>query len=158
MGTLFDQGILPTVTLIDTLMRPILLYTGDFWGCMKLPKNNPIENLHMMMCKQLLGVQKQTTNIGVLLELGRVYLCFDNLKSSVKNWERIKSGKGNDILLESCKDSIDNHGWIPNIRQHLESNEMIEFLNPSLIVRIHLCTSYFSKSLGTIFTKTLLII
>ena len=126
MGTSFNQEISTTLTLIDALVRPILLYAGDFWGCMKLPKNNPIENLHMMMCKQLLGVQKQTTNIGVLLELGRVPLCLYTLKSSVKNWERIKSGKGN-ILLESCKDSIDNHGWIPNIRKHLESNDMIEF-------------------------------
>ena len=56
MGTSFNQHIVTTLTLIDALVRPILLYAGDFWGCLKLPRNNPIENLHMLMCKQLLGV------------------------------------------------------------------------------------------------------
>ena len=32
-----------------------------------------IENLHMM-CKHVLGVQKQTTNAGVLFEIGRIPL------------------------------------------------------------------------------------
>ena len=49
------------------MIKPILLYASDFWGCLKLPKNNPIENLQMMVCIQILGVQKQTTNIDVLL-------------------------------------------------------------------------------------------
>lgn len=63
-----------TITLVDAMIKPILLYNSDFWGYMKLPKHNPIENLHMMICKQLLGVHKNTTNIGVLLELGRLPL------------------------------------------------------------------------------------
>ena len=33
--------------------------------------NNPVENV-MLFSQQLLGVQKQTTNIRVLLELGQV--------------------------------------------------------------------------------------
>ena len=72
MGASFNQNIVTTLMLFDALVRPILLYAGDFWGCLKLPRNNFIENLHMMMCKQLLGVQKQTSNMGVLLELGRM--------------------------------------------------------------------------------------
>ena len=69
-GPSFNKDILVTIALIDSLIKPTLLYCSDFWGCLKLPKNNPIENLHMMICKQLLGVQKQTTNCSVLLELG----------------------------------------------------------------------------------------
>ena len=46
-----------------------------------------------MACKQILGVQKQTTNIGVLLELGRVPLQNFAIKAAIKNWERIKTGK-----------------------------------------------------------------
>ena len=69
------------------------MYMNDFWGGLKLPeeKYNPIEKLHFMACKQILGVQKQTTNIGVLLELGRVPL--KNNKSSYQklgthtNWK-----------------------------------------------------------------------
>ena len=37
-----------------------------------MPKNNSIENLYMIFCKALLGLQKQTSHIGILLELGAV--------------------------------------------------------------------------------------
>ena len=57
-----------TLHLFDTLIKPILLYPSDIWGCL----NNPIENTHMRFCKDISGDQRQTTNIGVLLELGRI--------------------------------------------------------------------------------------
>ena len=79
-----------TLTLVDVMIKHILLYNSDFWGRMKLPKNKPIENLHMLICKQLLGAHRSTTNIGVLLELGRIPLEIYAVKLAVKNWERIK--------------------------------------------------------------------
>ena len=54
LGPSFMKDIDTSLTLIDSLVKPIMLYNSDLWGCMKLPKNNPIENLHMKMCKQLL--------------------------------------------------------------------------------------------------------
>ena len=128
---IFNQDILTTLSLIDALIKPILLYASDFWGCLKLPKSNPIENLHMMMCKQLLGVQKQTTNIGVLLELGRVPLNLFATKFAIKNWERIKRGHANSTLLASYKDSMDSSlPWTTNIKSILESNGMLSlYLN-----------------------------
>ena len=71
LGPSFNQDILSTLSLIDALIKPILLYASDFWGCLKLPKNNPIENLHMMMCKQILGVQKQTTDVWAPVRAGK---------------------------------------------------------------------------------------
>ena len=56
----------------DTLIKPILLYGSDFWGCLPLAKNSPIEKLHFMFCKHLVGVYKTTTTEGVLLEPGRL--------------------------------------------------------------------------------------
>ena len=47
----------------------------------------------MKFLKQLLGVQTQTSNIGVLLETGRVPLMVYALKNSVKNWNRIANLK-----------------------------------------------------------------
>ena len=58
LGTSFNQNILTTLSLIDALIKPILLYASNYWGCMKVPKSNPIVNLHMMMCKQILGGTK----------------------------------------------------------------------------------------------------
>ena len=73
-----------TLHLFDTLIKPILLYNSDFWGCLKMPANNPIEIMHMRFCKELLGVQKQTSNTGVLLELGRVPLMIHGKKTVSK--------------------------------------------------------------------------
>ena len=75
MGNYFRLHPITTLHLFDTLLKPILLYNSDFWGCLKVPVNNPIENVHMKFCKDLLGVQRQTSNIGVLLELGRMPIC-----------------------------------------------------------------------------------
>ena len=95
MGTSINKDILVTLSLIESLIKPILLYCSDFLGCLKLLQTNPIEKLYMMICKQLLGVQKQTTNWWVLLERGRIPLCTFATKFAIKNWERIRLGESN---------------------------------------------------------------
>ena len=79
------------------------------------------------MLKQVLGVQKQTTNLGVLLELGRIPLHLFASKFAIKNWERTQKGIGNEILLESCKNSLDDEGWLYKIKYTLETNGMLNF-------------------------------
>ena len=131
MGTSFNQNIPIALDLFDTMIKPILLYSSDFWGCLKLPKENPIDKLHMMFCKQLLGVQKQTTNIGVLLELGRIPLNIYACKYAIKNWERIKGKNSNDLLLSSYNDAVnENLIWISNLKTILEGKGMLNlFIN-----------------------------
>ena len=91
-----------TISLFDALIKPILLYVSDFWGCLKMPTNNPIENTHMRFCKDLLGVQRQTTNIRVLLDLGRVPIMLYGRKNCIKNWYRIHIlGRTNELVLST---------------------------------------------------------
>ena len=67
-----------------------------------MPGNNPIETLFMSFCKQLLGVQKQTTNAGVLLELGQLPLLIRAREKAIKNWVRMTTGTNcPDIVLDS---------------------------------------------------------
>ena len=102
LGPLFQSHPLTTLKLFETLIKPILLYCSDFWGILKMPKNNPIDNLHMKFCKQLLGVQKQTTNSGVLLELGQIPLQIYAIKNATKNWVRIAcDNKANELVTKS---------------------------------------------------------
>ena len=68
-------------------------------------KNNPIEKLYTSICKQILGVQTQTTNIGVLLELGLVPLYLFSIKNSLKNWERIRKGQANKLLISAYEEA-----------------------------------------------------
>ncbi len=103
------------------------MYMNDFWVGLKgtEEKYNPIEKLHFMDCKQIIGVQKQTTNIGVLLELGRIPLQNFAIKAAIKNWERIKTGKINEILKRSHANAIiDNLPWISHIKSILQSHNM----------------------------------
>ena len=132
LGTSFNQDIKTTLTLIDMMIKPILLYNSDFWGCLNLPKNNPIENLHISICKQLIGVHKSTTNIGVLLEVGRVPLTLYARKLAIKNWERIRKNKANSLIIESYKESLkEKLPWVIHIKKLLEENGMLTFfINP----------------------------
>ena len=132
LGYAFKQDILTTLHLTDSLISPILLYMSDFWGCLKMPKSNPIENIKMMICKQILGVQKQTTNIGVLLELGETPLSLNAIKLAVKNWERIRLGNANKVLLASYRESLEGSlTWISGIKNVLETNGMLCFFQNS---------------------------
>ena len=86
----------------------------------------------MAFCKELIGVQKQTPNLGVLLELGRLPLTIFAKQNCIKNWERIAIGdKANCILKSSYQYSIQNNtGWALNIKDHLSRIGLMNvFLN-----------------------------
>ena len=61
LGALFGKHDVTTLHLFDSLIEPILLYSSDYWGCLKLPKKNPIKTFLFKFLKELLGVQKQTS-------------------------------------------------------------------------------------------------
>ena len=132
MGPLFKKHVDVSLHLFDTLIKPILLYGSDFWGCLKLPKNNPIENLHMTFCKELLGVQKQTPNLGVLLELGRIPLSIFARKNCVKNWERIAVRKNTNLITKTSYEWAlqNNSGWSKTVKDYLSQIGLMNvFLN-----------------------------
>ena len=102
MGVHFRQNVKMSLYLFDTLIKPIILYCSDFWGILRMSKKDPsdllrkdgiIELVQMKFSKQLLGVQSQTSNFGVLLETGRVPLMAFALKNCIKNWNRIANMK-----------------------------------------------------------------
>ena len=80
---------------------------SDYWGCFKLPGNNPIEKIQNSFLKQLLGVQTQTTTTGILLETGNVPLSLYAQKACIKNWGRIAiKNKCNSSVQISYKNSL----------------------------------------------------
>ena len=125
LGMLFRHNINNTIHLYNYLVRPILTYCSDYWGCLQ-PKNNPVEKVHLMFCKNLLGVRKQTNTEGVLQEIGMAPLTLFAIKSVVKNWERIKQNKANSILIASINEAHEeNLPWVSNIRHIFSSNGML---------------------------------
>ena len=118
MGPTFRTQPSLTIKLFRSLIEPILLYASDLWGVMKLPTSNPIETFFMSFCKQLLGVQKQTTNFGVLLELGLIPLTIWGKKKAIKNWVRIAKGENcSKILKEAYAFAVEeNLSWPQNAK------------------------------------------
>ena len=76
-----------------------------------MPSNNPIENTHMRFCKDLLGVQKQTSNIEVLLDLGRIPFMIYGEETASKTGQGFNScKKANEIVLLVNKKNV-NKRW-----------------------------------------------
>ena len=132
MGKLFNKSIRGTINIFDYTVKPILLYASDFWGCHKLPVNNPIDRLLNSSCRHILGVQKNTTTMGVLLEVGKVPLSLSAVKATVKNWEMLTVGKGTPLILLSYENAMEEtFKWIQNIKNCLQCNGMMaSFIYP----------------------------
>ena len=144
LGCLFRKHICTTIHLFDSLVKPILLYASDFWGCLKLPRTNPVENLHIKFCKELLGLGIHATNLGVMLELGRYPLTIFGKKNSVKNWERIAQiKKANPILTNSYHNSVGT-GWAFSVKDYFSRIGLGDiFQNTPLQLEKHLTCAYF---------------
>ena len=108
LGNHFNESIPITINLIESLIIPILMYSSDFWGSLSPPKYNPIDILHTSILKQTLGVQKQTSNLGVFLELGKSPIQIEAKKRVNKNWERIRSKQANNHTLSRLKQGTSN--------------------------------------------------
>ena len=89
-----------SIKLYEAIVKQILLYGSDYWGAFEV-KRNPIEQVHISFCKQLLGVSRRTTNNSVLIELGFVPLKIDATKRVVRNWLRISNNNCNAIIKDA---------------------------------------------------------
>ena len=93
----FDGKMLCTedkIKLFDALVQPILMYGCEIWG---FHKANDIERVHVKFLKQILGVRRQTSNIAVYGELGRVPLYVLRKIRILKYWFKILNSQ--DSLL-----------------------------------------------------------
>ena len=150
LGDHFRENTKISYYLFDTLVKPIMLYCSDFWAPLQINKRNPAELLtkgnlidlvHMKFLKQLLGVQTQTPNIGVLLETGRVPLMTYAIKNSIKNWNRIAIGSNCNPLVRLSYENIVNKDmeWYKNLKSLLNYTGLGNILhgeesNPEVIV------------------------
>lgn len=83
-----------------------------------------IENIHLKICKTILGVRKSTSNVAVYGELGRYPLYINRYVRIVKFWFKIISSSNIIIntIVNSCMSDI-NIGytnWFANVRSLLE--------------------------------------
>ena len=135
------------ITLFDSQVKPILLYACEAWAdsiknesdISKLINKNPIEQFQIRVLKQLLGVHKKTTNLAILVELGRhplslsieyqaikYFLRFANPTSILLNaqYEEEKQMHSNKIncFITYVTSILDQHGMSYIWRDQLNQN------------------------------------
>ena len=79
--------------MFDSLVSPILLYASEVWG---IYEYEHIDKIHILFCKNILGVRTQTPNYAVYGDLGRYSLSVIAKERSIKCWLKVLA---NNILL-----------------------------------------------------------
>ena len=101
-----DKHFLTYMHLFDTQVKPIMLYACETWTeSLKYEKNiinmlqkNNLEKFHLSVLKRLLGVNKKTTNISLLLETGRHPVTLSAHIQAIKYFLRFPSTKVQSLL------------------------------------------------------------
>ena len=104
-----------TIKFFDVLVKPILMYCCEVFtilSCPRLDNNNLYslcdkvlyENLNLSMCKYLLGIRKNSSNVAARGELGRSPLLLDFLHHTFKYRDRV-SEPSNSLVYEAYRES-----------------------------------------------------
>jgi len=157
--------------LFDSLVKPILLYSCEAWAdsvktddnITNLLQRNKLEKFQIRIYKQLLAVSRKTTNISVLLELGRYPITIYMKHQTIKYFLRLAQLNQERILYKHYKKEIENHNlgknnfisYITNILNNMGmSNIWIkQFENQNKITN-KINTNYILTRLTDIFSQT----
>ena len=120
MGDISYENVSLTIRLFDSLIKPILLYASDFGGCFEFVSSdkNPIEKLNTTMCKYILGLKKQVSNVAAKIEMGRYPIFIDAIKNCLNNWHRIQSGKRNYLMQLMNQNCSEYENWKKKYQKH----------------------------------------
>ena len=91
LGHIFDGNELcvsDKLKLFDSLVLPILNYGCEIWS---FAKSQDVEKIHLKFLKQILCVRRQTSNLAVYGELGRVPLNVLHKIKVLKYWFKVLS-------------------------------------------------------------------
>ena len=108
--------------LVDSMIKPIMTYGSEVWVQQFIKQYSNFkdtqkidllvfEKLHNKICKQILGVNKYSSNLASRLELGRSPVSFSIIKQTFKYWEHLEKEPIDSILyncLESEKELLRN--------------------------------------------------
>ena len=113
------------LSLFDTMVVPIILYSSEIWGVYDFKE---VDKIHIKFCKTILGVKSQTPNMAVLGELGRYPLSLICKERGLKFWIKDKRNREsliNKVYLDQCQ--IEG---LPNNRTNiLWANKIKSILN-----------------------------
>ena len=145
-----------TNKLFDSLFIPILLYGSEVWKIYKKDDFNTwekdiIEEMHIFLCKQSLGVNKLCPNIAARNELGRLSLKLAIDANILKFYIHLQALPDNNIARQCLQLSVDmpektQLGMPPKIIKNLcdkyNPSSMILNMDNSKTFTCHKCEKY----------------
>ena len=78
-------------------------------GITNLLTKNKLENFQTLVFKQILGISKKTTNLSVLLELGKYPITVNMKYQAIKYFTRYPSLSKEHLLYETYAEAIKTH-------------------------------------------------
>lgn len=112
LNSIFDTVALETtdkIKLFDSLVAPILNYSSEVWG---FHDANDVENIHLKLLKQVLGVHSKTSNPTIYGEFARFPLSVIRKIRIIRYWYKINRNPSS--LMYKCMYLKDNHGTLIN--------------------------------------------
>ena len=152
-----NKNIKVYITLFEYVVKPIMMYGCEIWG-VNTREDKAIseigydiwERFHLRVCKNILGVHKNTSNIAVLCEMGRYPISHDIHKQMVRYFLRFKDMAEHRLAKNSYEEqrrnSANEKNWVSIIQSFLDkrglsyihSTDWGDELNPSCIHRLFL--------------------
>ena len=113
--------------LFDSKVKPILLYACEAWAdTFKIDSNitnlllkNKLEKFQITVLKQLLGVSQKTTNISVLLELGRYPISINIQYQAIKYFLRFSNINKDRLLFKAYEDDLKTYNENTNFISYI---------------------------------------
>ena len=108
------------LNLIDTTIKPVVLYACESWGNPKDQNNlSKIEKFNLSLCKQILGVKNNTSDSKVLGELGRFPSRITIGTQLLQYLQRISFVKQDCYLPKAFNEELTNKDldWVTKMRQ-----------------------------------------
>ena len=103
-----NKNIETYLKLYDTQIKPILLYACEAWAdsikhlnTENLLRKNKLEIFQISVFKQILGVSRKTTNMSILLELGRYPININIQYQAIKYYMRFTTLNKDRLLYEA---------------------------------------------------------
>ena len=131
------------LTLINTLIKPILIYNSEIWGLYDV---HQLEKIQCKYLKFVLRVSNSSVNTAVLAETGTPPLSHDCVSAVLKYFYRITSPSTSFLTRQALEisnslNSIDYTSWVHLVKMkllHLGFN--LDFVSPTrevVLSRLH---------------------
>ena len=128
--------------LVEVLIEPVMLYGCEVWGAFLCKKLSTLDNifsntklpfckLYIKMCKQILGVKKNSSNLPVLAELGVYPIIIKVLRQVYKYALRLINYKKNSLMGQAA---IQQRKLMTN--GSISFFNIVKFINVSLNLKI----------------------